>query len=362
MLLDGDAVRGRLVPRHGYDPASREAFYTTLANLAALLAEQGRIVLVPATAHLRAFRDHARAVAPRFLEVHVATPLDVAAAQDVGRADRVYAVAQGQVPGVDIAYEPPLAPDVVITPENRHRSVELVLARLFAAPEAAAALEGHGIVSVSRSTYVSIALRPGAHEPAQRVICDRCGLIPRSELHITLAYLGDAEVPRLLALHSALVRADIDWASLRLRAAGLGAAVGEEEPRPASAAEEIEPGADLPRVVWWAVEPVEPLLRVRDEVIAAVRAAGLSTQLIEDFYWPHVTLGSAGPGGGGGGDEGGGGAGARDWSRWDVRLVPKTACVELAEAGTPVELELAAVHVTNTRTHPESLLPVYRWR
>ena len=64
-VLDGDSVRKALVPEPGYEAGGRRAFYASLANLAALLAEQGLIVLVPATAHQRSYRDHARTIAPR---------------------------------------------------------------------------------------------------------------------------------------------------------------------------------------------------------------------------------------------------------------------------------------------------------
>lgn len=112
-LLDGDAVRRALVPRPGYDDASRDHFYETLANLAALLAGQGLVVLVAATAHRRAYRDRARALASRFLEVWVDVPLEECRGRD---AKGLYAaLAEGRVsslPGEDAAYEPPLNPDV----------------------------------------------------------------------------------------------------------------------------------------------------------------------------------------------------------------------------------------------------------
>jgi adenylylsulfate kinase len=113
-LLDGDAVRGALVPHPGYDQPSRDDFYETLARLAALLAEQDLIVIVAATAHRRAYRDRARALVRGFLEVWVDVPLEECRARD---AKGLYAAgAQGQisaVPGQDAAYEPPLTPDVV---------------------------------------------------------------------------------------------------------------------------------------------------------------------------------------------------------------------------------------------------------
>ncbi|HSN99751.1 MAG TPA: adenylyl-sulfate kinase [Candidatus Nanopelagicales bacterium] len=343
VLLDGDAVRRQVVPRHGYDSASREAFYTTLSNLAALLADQGRVVLVSATAHRRAFREHARAAAPRFLEVHVATPLALSVAQDAAREAQVYGKAPGQIPGVDIDYEEPISPDIVITPGDRHTSVERVLGKLSASfPEPAAP----GVVALSRSTYISIALRPDAHAAAQRSLCDRLGLVARPELHLTLAYLGDIEVPRLLRLHADLMQAGLDWGALRLRAVGLGAAVGEEAPRPCACLDEALPAADLPRVAWWAVEPAEALLRLQEAVVEVVRRAGLPADRIEGHYWPHITLGSAGPAG-------------RDWSRWDVHAFAKTACLEPAVAAEALIPGVA--HITNTSTHPESLLPIHHF-
>ena len=113
LRLDGDEVRRALVPSPGHWPAERDAFYETLARLAALLASQGLVVLVAATAHRRAHRERARALAPRFLEVHVATPRDECERRD---AKGLYALARAGkaplLPGVGVEYEAPLSPDV----------------------------------------------------------------------------------------------------------------------------------------------------------------------------------------------------------------------------------------------------------
>ena len=114
VVLDGDDVRQWLVPSPGYTDAERAAFYETLANTAAGLARQGHLVLVPATAHRQASRAHARAVAPRFLEVFIDTPLPVCAARD---AKGLYARRQAGLPGFDVAYEAPVAADVVVRPD-----------------------------------------------------------------------------------------------------------------------------------------------------------------------------------------------------------------------------------------------------
>lgn len=132
VVLDGDEVRAALVPRPGYDDAGREAFYATLAALAALLARQGLVVLVPATAHRRAWRDAARAQAPRYLEVHVATPLEECRRRD---PKGLYAAAASgaarHLPGLDTAYEPPLHPDVVASGGDDARARAAILARIL---------------------------------------------------------------------------------------------------------------------------------------------------------------------------------------------------------------------------------------
>lgn len=113
-VLDGDEVRAALGRPAGRGAEDRDAFYESLARLAALLARQGLAVLVPATANRASHRERARALAPRWIEVHVATP----AAECERRDPRgLYAAARAGtasgVPGVDAAYEPPAAPDVV---------------------------------------------------------------------------------------------------------------------------------------------------------------------------------------------------------------------------------------------------------
>jgi len=113
-LLDGDAVRACLVPKLGFAREQRAQFYETLGNLAALLARQGLVVLVAATAHERAFRERARAAAPAFVEVWVDTPFEECALRDT---KGLYAAARSgaahDVPGANEPYEPPLEPEVV---------------------------------------------------------------------------------------------------------------------------------------------------------------------------------------------------------------------------------------------------------
>lgn len=116
LVLDGDAVRAVLRPAPTYDALGRDDFYATLSGLAALLARQGAVVLVPATANQAAFRERARAEAPAFLEVFVDVPLETCAARD---SKGLYARAKAgdasaaTMPGSGATYERPTQPDLV---------------------------------------------------------------------------------------------------------------------------------------------------------------------------------------------------------------------------------------------------------
>lgn len=116
VVLDGDEVRGVLHPVATYDERGRDDFYATLAGLAASLARQGLLVLVPATANRAAFRARARELAPAFLEVFVDVPLETCAARDT---KGLYARARqgdpgaASMPGQGASYEAPTQPDFV---------------------------------------------------------------------------------------------------------------------------------------------------------------------------------------------------------------------------------------------------------
>ncbi|MEB2312712.1 MAG: adenylyl-sulfate kinase [Sorangiineae bacterium] len=114
-LFDGDEVRAALVPRPGYDEASRDDFYATLGNLAALAARSSLVVLVAATSHRAEYRRRARAVAPAFVEVFIDVPREVAARRDAKGLYRAVAAGRERgLPGADLVYERPAAPEVAL--------------------------------------------------------------------------------------------------------------------------------------------------------------------------------------------------------------------------------------------------------
>lgn len=114
-VLESDVLRTQLTPFASYAAEERDFFYAALAHLGAYVAGQGRPVVFDATANRRAYRDAARAEIERFAEVFVDTPLEVCAARDPKGLYR--AAREGRsatLPGVQAAYEPPLAPELVV--------------------------------------------------------------------------------------------------------------------------------------------------------------------------------------------------------------------------------------------------------
>jgi adenylylsulfate kinase len=133
VVLDGDEIRSAFVPPPGYDEASRDAFYDTLARLGALFARQGHVVLVAATAHLRRYRERARALAPSFVEVLLETPLEECHRRDSkGLYEKVREGALSNVPGADLTYEPPLAPELRASGGKDERACEAICERVRA--------------------------------------------------------------------------------------------------------------------------------------------------------------------------------------------------------------------------------------
>jgi adenylylsulfate kinase len=134
-VLDSDAVRAALGAPAGQGPSERDAFYAHLAGLAALLAGQGLVVIVAATAPGRAHRAGARARWPRFLEVLVDAPLELCERRDPkGLYQAARAGALPELPGVGIPYEPPLTPDVVAAGGEDAAAVEAIVARVAPRP------------------------------------------------------------------------------------------------------------------------------------------------------------------------------------------------------------------------------------
>ncbi len=138
-VLDGDVVRTYLSKGLGFSKEDRDENIRRIGFVAGLLARNGVTVIVAAISPYAAAREEVRALhrPGTFLEVHVATPIDVCVARD----DKgLYAKQRlGQLKGltgIDDPYEAPENPALRIpadreTPrESADRVLELLASKL----------------------------------------------------------------------------------------------------------------------------------------------------------------------------------------------------------------------------------------
>lgn len=115
ILLDSDEIRNLYFPRLSYDESSREFFYSALIAMADLLSRQGLLVLVPATAHRKKWRQQARKLIPNFIEVYVKCSLKECVRRDpkglyaLSRKDKTI-----KLPGLREPFEKPVRPEITV--------------------------------------------------------------------------------------------------------------------------------------------------------------------------------------------------------------------------------------------------------
>ena len=117
--LDGDKLRTGLNADLGFDQAAREENVRRVAEVAKLLADAGVVVLTAVISPYAAGREHARRIHDQaglgFVEVHVATSLEVCESRDVkGLYQRARAGEMSGLTGVDDPYEAPASPELTV--------------------------------------------------------------------------------------------------------------------------------------------------------------------------------------------------------------------------------------------------------
>ncbi|MFE0524986.1 adenylyl-sulfate kinase [Streptomyces sp. NPDC058954] len=123
-VLDGDEIRRFLSQELGFTRADRHTNVTRIGYLAQLLASHGVLVLAPVIAPYAASRAAVRerhtTGGTEYLEVHVATAVQVCAERDVkGLYARQAAGELTGLTGIDDPYEVPDAPELRIRTEGR---------------------------------------------------------------------------------------------------------------------------------------------------------------------------------------------------------------------------------------------------
>ena len=114
-MLESDEVRRIITPTPTYSEAERDLFYRALAFIGQKLVAHGVNVVFDATASRRIYRDFAKSMIARFIEVSVECPLATCIERD-----RKGTYRKGQrgesltVPGLQSPYEAPINPDLCI--------------------------------------------------------------------------------------------------------------------------------------------------------------------------------------------------------------------------------------------------------
>ncbi len=126
-VLDGDEIREFISAGLGFSREDRHTNVQRIGFVAELLARNGVKVLVPVIAPYADSRDAVRkrheSNGTTYLEVHVATPVEVCSVRDVkGLYAKQAAGELTGLTGVDDPYEEPETPDLRI--ESQHQTVQ----------------------------------------------------------------------------------------------------------------------------------------------------------------------------------------------------------------------------------------------
>ena len=118
-VLDGDEIREVLSPGLGFGKQDRDAHVSRIGFVAQKLAAHGVTVLVPVIAPYAdtraAVRERHAQAGTAFLEIHVATPVEVCSVRDVkGLYAKQAAGEIAGLTGVDDPYQAPESPELRI--------------------------------------------------------------------------------------------------------------------------------------------------------------------------------------------------------------------------------------------------------
>jgi len=126
VMLRMDELRKMVTPQPTYSNGEREYAYRALIYTAKTVFELGKDIIIDATAHKRSWRQLARDLFPRFIEVYLQCPIERCIEREKTRIDtqaaptRIYEKGKAgwPVPGIHVPYEEPEKPEVIIDTEK----------------------------------------------------------------------------------------------------------------------------------------------------------------------------------------------------------------------------------------------------
>ena len=120
-VLDGDELRAGLNCNLGFHGDDVTENTRRITHVARILADAGIIPVVACISPRRKHREYARSLFPNdgFIEVHVATSLDTCQKRDTKGLYRKFEAGEiAYLAGVDVVYEPPEHPEVIVCESN----------------------------------------------------------------------------------------------------------------------------------------------------------------------------------------------------------------------------------------------------
>jgi adenylyl-sulfate kinase len=132
-VLDSDQLRHVLTPEPNYTREERDWYYQVMVFMGKLLTQNGVNVAFAATANRRSYRHRAREAIGRFTEIYVRCSLETCVARDdKGIYKKALAGEATTVPGLQVPYEPPRNPEIVVDTERstKEEGVRMILDRL----------------------------------------------------------------------------------------------------------------------------------------------------------------------------------------------------------------------------------------
>ncbi len=118
VLLDGDEIR-HAIKQNGFDEESRKKHNLNVGFIASLFEKQGNVVIVSLISPYDDIRNEIRLMCSNFIEVYVATNLEVCMQRDPkGLYKKAKAGEIKDFTGISAPYYPPLKPEITIDTFN----------------------------------------------------------------------------------------------------------------------------------------------------------------------------------------------------------------------------------------------------
>jgi adenylylsulfate kinase len=147
--IELDAIRKILTPEPKYDDSERDFVYRSLVLTGKFLSENGINVVIDAVGHKKIWRDLARNEITNFFEIYLKCPIELCMKRETGRKSslikqELYKKAMkrlesgkqfegiGQVPGIDVKYEEPENPFLIIESNkiNPQKAAEMIFEKM----------------------------------------------------------------------------------------------------------------------------------------------------------------------------------------------------------------------------------------